>query len=236
MLALTGIFCPLEGDEILVAFPQQSGVDISGPGPIGSDCIAINASKFWSIANAVCPGLERQDDAAFVAGEVSALGELRNRLVGLGATPDPGPANLDVMRWVADIVFWIAESHDAWPKEISENPEARVRVAKLAQEYIEAHYRDAVHIEDLCRVTGVGARTLQRCFREYFQMTVSNYLKVTRLDSARRELAAADYEKTSVTTIALENGCNHLGRFSVDYREHFGESPRETLALHRSLT
>jgi transcriptional regulator GlxA family with amidase domain len=51
-----------------------------------------------------------------------------------------------------------------------------------------------------------------------------------RLDSARRELAAADHAATSVTTIAMQNGFHHLGRFSVGYREHFGESPRETLA------
>ena len=88
-----------------------------------------------------------------------------------------------------------------------------------------------MHLEDLCRETGVGARTLQRCFQEYFRLTVSRYLKVVRLDSTRRDLTAADNEAASVTTIAMQNGWNHLGRFSVDYREHFGESPRETLAM-----
>ena len=118
-------------------------------------------------------------------------------------------------------------------KEIPVN-EAHARVAKRAQDYIEAHYREAVHIEDLCRVTCVGARTLQRRFREYFQLTVSGYLKGVRLDSARRELAAAHHTSTSVTTIAMQNGWNHLGRFSVDYREHFGQSPRQTLAMPES--
>jgi transcriptional regulator GlxA family with amidase domain len=108
---------------------------------------------------------------------------------------------------------------------------ARIRVARLAQEYIEAHYSEAVHVEDLCRVTGVGVRTLQRCFREYFNLTVSDYLKTVRLDSARRELLAAHGSDTSVTRIAMHNGCTHLGRFSVEFRERFGQSPRQALAL-----
>lgn len=218
------------GDEMLLAFPTKSEVDISGLGPMGSDCIAVNEDKFWSIANTVCPGLEQRSEAIFIPGDVNALHGLRSRLIELGATPNPGPADLDVFRLVTDLIFWIAFSHGAWPRDTAASAAGRIRLAKHAQDYIEAHYRDAVHIEDLCRATGVGARTLQRCFREYFHVTISQYLKITRLDSARRELAAADRESTSVTTVAMENGLSHLGRFSVDYRQHFGESPRETLA------
>jgi len=109
--------------------------------------------------------------------------------------------------------------------------EAQVLVARLAREYIEARYSEAIHVEDLCRVTGVGVRTLQRCFREHFGLTVSIYLKTVRLDSARRELLAADRSDTSVTRIAMQNGCTHLGRFSVEFHERFGQTPRQTLAF-----
>jgi len=108
---------------------------------------------------------------------------------------------------------------------------ARIRVAKLVQVYIEEHYGEAVHIEDLCRVSGVGARTVQRSFREYFDLTVSNYLKTVRLDSARRQLAAAHQEEATVTRIAMDNGCTHLGRFSVEFNRRFGQSPKQTLAM-----
>lgn len=112
----------------------------------------------------------------------------------------------------------------------SPKPNARLRVAEQAQEYIDTHYRDAVHLQDLCRVTSVGVRTLQRCFREHFQLTVSNYLKAIRLEAARRELAASRQEETSVTEIAMQSGCTHLGRFSVEFRERYGVSPRELLS------
>ena len=103
-------------------------------------------------------------------------------------------------------------------------------VAKRAQEYIEEHYRSAIRLEDLCRSTGVSMRTVQRCFSEHFQVTPFGYVKARRLNAARQALVAGDVPRDSVTRIALENGFSHLGRFAVDYREHFGESPRETLA------
>ena len=220
------------GNDKLVAFPVRTGIDISGPGPIGADSIGIDENRFWAIADAVCPGLERHDEVMIIPGDPEAPHAMRDRLAELVAAPEPGPSSEDVSHLIADIIGWIADHQDCWPTKSAVTTETRVRVAKRAQDYIEAHYREAVHIEDLCRVTCVGARTLQRCFHEYFHMTVSKYLKVLRLDSARRELATADRASTSVTTVAMQNGCNHLGRFSVEYREHFGESPRETLAMH----
>jgi len=219
------------GNDHLLAFPAKAGIDISGPGPIGADSIGIHEAKFWAIANVVCPGFECQEEVVIVPGDPEALHAIRDRLAELVAEPEPGPLSEDVSQLIADILVWVADGHEVWPAESAFTPEARIRVAKLAQEYIEAHYREAVHIEDLCRVTCVGVRTLQRSFRKYFHLTISNYLKVVRLDSARRELAAADHTSTSVTTIAVQNGCNHLGRFSVDYRQHFGESPHETLTM-----
>ena len=60
-------------------------------------------------------------------------------------------------------------------------------------------------------------------------MTVTSYLKGVRLDAAYRDLIAAHPSWDTVTTIALRNGCSHLGRFSSAFRERFGQLPRETL-------
>ena len=108
------------------------------------------------------------------------------------------------------------------------------RIAKRAQEYVEEHYPYAIRMEDLCRCAGVSLRTLQRAFSKYFQMSPSDYIKARRLNAARQALVAADSPSHTVTQIALDRGITHLGRFSVDYRKHFGESPSETLARRMS--
>ena len=106
---------------------------------------------------------------------------------------------------------------------------ARRGLAKRARAFIDGHFREHVRMEDLCRATGVGVRTLQRGFRERFGVTVTSYLKAVRLDAAYRDLIAADPSRDTVATIAVSNGCNHLGRFSSEFRERFGQLPRETL-------
>jgi AraC-like DNA-binding protein len=108
---------------------------------------------------------------------------------------------------------------------------ARIHIIKLVQEYIVAHYNEAICMEDLCRVTGVGLRTLQRYFKEYFDLSIAEYIKTTRLNNAHRELAKAHSSERTVTYIALQNGFNHLGRFSVEFHQRFGQSPRDALAM-----
>jgi len=106
---------------------------------------------------------------------------------------------------------------------------ARRGVAERARAFIDGHFREPVRMEDLCSATGVGLRTLQRCFRQCFGVTVTSYLKAVRLDAAYRDLIAAHPSRDTVTTIALHNGCRHLGRFSSEFRERFGQLPSETL-------
>jgi AraC-like DNA-binding protein len=52
------------------------------------------------------------------------------------------------------------------------------------------------------------------------------------LERARERLQSAEPTDT-VTTIALECGFAHLGRFPTTYRTAFGELPTETLARAR---
>ena len=57
-------------------------------------------------------------------------------------------------------------------------------------------------------------------------------LRQARLAQARSALAAPRPE-TTVTTVALDYGFNHLSRFARQYARHFGESPSETLRRAR---
>lgn len=52
-----------------------------------------------------------------------------------------------------------------------------------------------------------------------------------RLSRARWALLSADASLTTVTAIATGFGFLELGRFSVEYRKVFGESPSRTLQI-----
>ena len=77
---------------------------------------------------------------------------------------------------------------------------------------------------------GVPRRTLNHAFQQVLGMGPVTYWRRLRLNQVRRSLRElrANAEPKSVTEIALDHGFWHLGRFSSQYRELFGNSPRES--------
>jgi len=134
---------------------------------------------------------------------------------------------------LARMIFWMADASSCLDAECLGHG-ARTAIARRAQAFIEEHFRDPVHLSDLCAFTGVGLRTLQRCFAAHQQVSVTDYLKARRLHGARRDLTALEPNGKTVAEIALSNGFSHLGRFSAQYRLQFGESPSATLQRVRS--
>ena len=56
-----------------------------------------------------------------------------------------------------------------------------------------------------------------------------SFLKQRRFEAANRALLAADSAETRVTDVALRYGFFQMGRFAVEYRRIFQESPSQTL-------
>ena len=115
------------------------------------------------------------------------------------------------------------------PEPVPGDLVTRTGHARRAREYIEEHLHQPVRLEDICTTAGVGIRTLQRCFKELYGMTPTEYLTARRLDEVRRVLMKASPEEATVTATALDYGFQHLGRFSVAYKSMFGESPSASL-------
>ena len=147
------------------------------------------------------------------------------------ADPEQDPVHENLANLVAASIEWIGRYSRGWKPERLCGNAAPAQIARLTRDYIEECYREPIRLEELCRATGVSARTLQRCFRKYFDLTITDYVKTVRLDTARRQLLVELPSLTSVATVALRHGNTHLGRFSVDFRERYGESPKATLAM-----
>ena len=110
-----------------------------------------------------------------------------------------------------------------------ERPAGAPKVIRQAVELIEAHAAEPLTVEDVAEAVGLGVRSLQDGFRRYLDTTPINYLREVRLRAVRAELVASDPTRTNVTDVALRWGFLHAGRFSVQYRQRFGESPSATL-------
>ncbi|WP_018411511.1 helix-turn-helix domain-containing protein [Methyloversatilis thermotolerans] len=88
-------------------------------------------------------------------------------------------------------------------------------------------------VDQLCERLHVTRRTLQNHFNSVVGMSPKDYLKRVRLNAVRRELQHGCDPARCVHDIAMHWGFWHLGHFSHDYRELFGELPSQT--LKRSL-
>lgn len=94
--------------------------------------------------------------------------------------------------------------------------------------YINQNPQDAITVQEICKAASVNWRTLERAFRDQFDVTPKAYLKAVRLNGARKELLSADRTE-KVANIANSWGFWHLSQFAADYRKMFGEVPKASL-------
>ncbi len=113
----------------------------------------------------------------------------------------------------------------------------RQAIVAEAREYAITNRDRPVGVPELCAQLHVSRRTLQYCFQDVLGMAPAAYLRMIRLNGARRDLCRAAREGVadrsgaagSVQEIAAAWGFWHLSQFATDYRRLFGVRPSETL-------
>ena len=83
-------------------------------------------------------------------------------------------------------------------------------------------------VGDLAAEAGLSGRTLQRQFRVFLDKAPRTVLRDLRFECARRELLQGQPD-AKVMDVALRCGLPHCGRFSIEYRQRYGETPSQTL-------
>jgi len=106
---------------------------------------------------------------------------------------------------------------------------SHARVMNRFEEFLSAHSLEPVYLAEICAAIGASERTLRTCCQEHLGMGPIRYLWLRRMNLAHHALRRADPARATVTDIATEHGFWELGRFSVEYRALFGESPSVSL-------
>ena len=106
------------------------------------------------------------------------------------------------------------------------------RGLKKAIEWLESEPARPWRVGELAALCGVAPRTLQKHFHRFLDQAPLAFLRDLRLDRVRQELLRGAQD-TSITEIATRYGFVHLGRFAIQYRHRYGETPSAT--LRRSL-
>lgn len=90
-------------------------------------------------------------------------------------------------------------------------------------EYIQAHFANALSVNELASACNLSVSALERRFKKHLGKTPHQYIVEVRLDHARRLLLETE---KSIGTIALETGFADHSHFTRAFRKHFGSAPR----------
>jgi AraC-like DNA-binding protein len=97
------------------------------------------------------------------------------------------------------------------------------------EDFLETHPDQPLYLAEICAAIGVAERSLRAVCEEHLGMGPIRFLCLRRMHLVRRALLQADPSTKTVTRVATDHGFWELGRFSVAYRDLFGESPSESL-------
>lgn len=111
----------------------------------------------------------------------------------------------------------------------------RSRLVKQANDYMQSNLDQSLTLTDLCQALGTSSRALCYGFQEMFGTSPMSYLKILRLKAAHQLLKTTGQNTITVTESATRFGFCHLGYFSRDYKQMFGELPSETLRQRQPL-
>jgi AraC-like DNA-binding protein/tetratricopeptide (TPR) repeat protein len=109
------------------------------------------------------------------------------------------------------------------------------RAVRRALDAMHANVGHRWTVAELAAVAGSSGRTLQRQFLTFLGKTPHAVLRDIGFERARRELLqGAAGEK--IMDVAARCGLPHFGRFAVEYRRRYGETPSQTLKRQAVLS
>jgi AraC-like DNA-binding protein len=170
------------------------------------------------------------------ATQASLLANCVESLQRLRAAGETQPGVSDIQRRLRALLRSTADTllRDAAPLLHTERARLLRHLAVTrACDFIEAHLHAPITLTDLCAAAGVSTRALEYGFQDFYELGPMAYVRNLRLCRVRDNLLASSRRGDSVSNTARRWCFTHMGQFSHDYRELFGEMPSMTLTHPR---
>lgn len=103
----------------------------------------------------------------------------------------------------------------------------------LVIDYIHGNISNLSSLHQVSRGTQIPERTIRRLINNKFQISPKQYLNKLRLNDVRKGLLN-DQCNSSIYQVASDFNFWHMGQFSKDYKNLFGELPSETVRKRHS--
>jgi len=154
---------------------------------------------------------------------------LSGTLTRLSQTFDPPSREALTQQLLEDCLFILDNACVGLDQGALQRRAAERAIMKRVGEWAADTPEEHLNLLELSQVAGVSLRQLQHAFKTYTGMAPTQWLRLRRLNSARRELLSRTPTQTTVAEVAMHWSFWHLGRFSSSYRALFKELPSDTL-------
>jgi AraC family ethanolamine operon transcriptional activator len=152
---------------------------------------------------------------------------LSGTLTRLSATTDPISRDALTQQLLDDCLFILDNACVCLDRQSLQRRSEERRLMTRIGEWAVDTPDDTVNLLELAQIAGVPLRQLQQGFKAYTGMSPAQWLRLRRLNGARRELLSS--AGATVAEVAMNWSFWHLGRFSNSYQALFKELPSATL-------
>jgi AraC family ethanolamine operon transcriptional activator len=224
--------------EIAVGFDLQREIHFQAPAAHRFAAVLVEEKLFWQTAALIGRRDLDPDGLAVNAFQLhpACSGDLRRLLCQAFQAPTgpPGDAGQSwaTCRLMRDdllpLLIAAIETPDCHHGMTSSRND-RLLITELSRRLIEERLDDTISLRTLYSAIPTSRRTLVYAFDEIFGMAPMRFLRLQRLEAARRALTRAEPGSTTVAVIAQRHGFASPSHFARLYRHHFGEVPGDTL-------
>ena len=213
----------------LVLFPPGCAIDVVAVPGARTSHVQVPVERLVAAAAGCDVELVRSPRALVVEPGVDRLRRFQSALERSTGILDRG----DLAAWEeieGDLLLTLVALFDrsAHPATRADGPNgASAAVAMAARRHLQVDLEE-LDAPAVAASLGISRRHLDRCFKAHYGVSILEFARFRRLHRAR-EVLLDPAARVSVTEAAYSCGFKHLGRFARQYRDLFGESPRETL-------
>lgn len=221
----------VQGDAIMVG--RSDALDLCTPRDFRLIAAVVDAPLLASLwermyLKPLSPWLESQLVLTSRPAAAEALRKLHLEAMATATDPENPLRDELALRQLRDevLIEWI----EALPAQVdvSELPRvaARKRLVDQACELMLSSTDEPLSMLEVCQQVGASRRKLNYCFQDVLGTNPVKYLRAVRLNGVRRELREG---RVAVQDAAARWGFWHMGQFSRDYKQQFGELPSLTV-------
>jgi AraC family transcriptional regulator len=98
------------------------------------------------------------------------------------------------------------------------------RWLRQARELVHDRFAENLSLQDIAVAVGVHPAHLARTFRQHYDCTVGDYVRILRMEQARHQLITTD---TPICDIALAVGYSDQSHFTTAFKRHAGVTPTQ---------